>query len=69
MKNIDKIHQMTANELAKFLQETFDPDEECFGCYSCTNYETHHYPKDCGDCYWLNIGGSIPKWLEKEVEE
>lgn len=37
---------MNSDDLAEFLQETFDPDEERFGCYSCTCYETHHYPKN-----------------------
>ena len=71
--NIEKIKQYCdkgdTKGLAKFLQRVFDEHKETFGCFSCTTYDTHHYPDLCGDCYWLNIKGSIAKWLENEVEK
>jgi len=71
MNNYEKIKQLDIKELALFLQENFDSDEENFGCLSCTSYETHHYPELCkkDNCYWLKISGSILKWLESESEE
>lgn len=66
--NYEKIKNMTIEEMAKFLQKNFDQNEESFGCYSCIDYQTHHYPKDCQACYWLTIGGSIEKWLQSESE-
>ena len=69
MNNYEKIKQMTVEQMAKFLKKHFDEYGEHFGCYSCTNYETHHYPDDCGKCEYLKCGGNIKKWLLQEVEE
>lgn len=73
--NFERIKNMTVEEMAEFLQKNFDKYKERFGCYSCIDYGTHHYPEDCETCengkpcYWLPIGGSIKKWLESESEE
>ena len=58
---------MDIDEMAKFFQEIFDPYNESFGCLSCINYGTHHYPKDCirTNCEWLKRGTSILTWLKK----
>lgn len=69
MNNFEKIKSIkTIKEMTKFLENSFDEAEETFGCGNCTSYLTHHYPDDCGDCYWLQIGTSIEKWLKSEVQ-
>lgn len=64
--NYERIKNMTLEEMAEFLQKNFDENNEYFGCYSCSNYGTHHFPKDCEPCYWVSIEGSIEKWLQSE---
>lgn len=67
--NYERIKNMTVEEMAEFLKENFDEYEETFGCYSCIDYKTHHYPDDCGDCEYLKCGGDIKIWLQTESEE
>lgn len=70
MNNFEKIKSITdIKEMEEFLKHSFDDVIEQFGCGSCSNYDTHHYPKSCNDCYWLPIGTSIEQWLQSEVEE
>ena len=70
MNNFEKIKNMTLDEMAEFLQKQFDEFEEHFGCYSCINYNTHHYnEKECKDCEYWECGGSIKQWLQQESEE
>lgn len=66
--NHEKIKNMSVEEMAEHFQKLFDPYKERFGCLSCIDYGTHHHPDDCGDCYWLTIGGNILKYLQQEVE-
>lgn len=67
--NYEKIKNMTVEEMAEIFKKAFDDNIEQFGCGSCINYNTHHYPNDCEDCYWLPIGTSVKQWLESEAEE
>ena len=57
MKRIDKIRQMSSEELAKVLYEIG-------GC---------HYRDDCEGCFLDGAGcfkvDMIAKWLEEEVQE
>lgn len=72
--NYERIKAMSVEEMAEFLQKTFDENKENFGCYGCMHYETHHYPDDCKTrengkpCYWLSIEGNIKKWLKSEAD-
>lgn len=68
--NYEKIKAMSIEEMAKYFQTVFDPNKDNFGCLTCTDYGTHHYPNDCigSECRWLTIGGDIKKWLQQEAE-
>jgi len=68
VKIYQKIQTMNITEMADYFQEIFDINKELFGCGSCINYNTHHYPEDCikDNCEWLNVGTSIEAWLKSE---
>lgn len=66
--NYERIKNMTLDEMAEYFKEHFDEYGEHFGCFSCINYNTHHYPDDCGNCEYLNCGGDIKQWLLSEVD-
>ena len=68
MQVFDKIKTMNISEMKDYFQQIFDSNEEIFGCGSCIDYMTHHYPKDCirTNCQWVKIGTSIKAWLESE---
>ena len=36
--NYERIKNMSVEEMAEFLQKTFDENEENFGCYGCMHY-------------------------------
>lgn len=66
MTNGDYIRNMSDEELAEWLDKRSNESREDWdpiGCDSCTFYETHHYPKECGDCKWKN---GIIGWLKSE---
>lgn len=68
MTNADKIRKMTDEELADWIDRQYNEerdDWDTIGCYSCTNYKTHHYPDDCGDCKYKD---GILAWLKKETK-
>ena len=56
MKNIDKIRQMTADELAEFLLNTALNDGVCSICYACYNEEE------------IGCIKGISQWLEQSEE-
>jgi hypothetical protein len=67
MTNFEKIKAMSITELAEFLDKSANQEREDWepiGCYCCADYQTHHYPKDCGECEWLK---GIEAWLSLTV--
>lgn len=68
MNNHQKIITMSPEELADLLIKLLDPESEnheTIGCYDCTLHNTHHYPNDCGVC-WYKDG--ILDWLHQPVD-
>lgn len=68
MTNADKIRNMSDEELADFLDKISNDERKDWspiGCNTCCNYNTHHYPDDCGDCEWKD---GILNWLTKRSE-
>jgi len=69
MKIVDKIKTMELPEMAKYLQQVFDPHKDHFGCGDCGFYSGEFYDPEI---YWqigcgnVNIGTSIEKWLDSE---
>lgn len=69
MTNGDRIRAMTDEELCQWIDRQYDEDRldwETLGCYKCINYNTHHYPNDCGECEW-KFG--ILHWLKSEDKQ
>lgn len=69
MTNYEYIKSMSIDEMAEWIERQYNQEKEDWeplGCYNCSNYGTHHYPKDCGDCEWL---GGIKFWLKNEVSK
>lgn len=69
MTNADRIRNMTDEELFEWLDIQLNQEREDWqpiGCYSCIDYGTHHYPKDCirNKCEWVN---GVLGWLKQEI--
>lgn len=63
MTNLDRIREMTAEELAEFLDKaTTCCTSDCDECGRCPLFVCRKYSGGCGQ-------DSIAKWLESEVSE
>lgn len=68
MNNYKKIITMSPEELADLLIKLLDQESEnheTIGCFHCCYYNTHHYPKDCGECEYK---GGILDWLNQPTD-
>lgn len=68
MKQIDKIRNMSAEELARFLFEILTDFAECRYCWCSGESDVHCAYEDEDNCIGKSCNEGIKAWLESEVE-
>ena len=76
MTVFDKIKSFSVDEMAEFIRQIVDENEDAeVACYGCINYGTHHSDPankgtnlyECDGCVWEGIGLDLVAWLNADV--